>query len=56
MECTCNIILNNEVTVITIPCLYCEIQDDYIMCFDIHNNMIACFNYLEIIGFYIVEN
>lgn len=59
MECVCNIILNkidNKFTTVTIPCLYCEIQDNFLMCFNTHNEMIARFNYFEIIGFYIVEN
>lgn len=58
MPNVCNILLNkedNEFTIITIPILYCELQDNYLMCFNLKDELIACFNYFEIIGFYVTE-
>ena len=58
MESICNIILDkkdDDFIIITIPILYCKLQDNYLMCFSSKNELIACFDYFKIIGFYITE-
>ena len=58
MDLICNIILNkknNYFNIIKIPFCHWKTQDNLLKCFNDKLEMIACFNYNEIIGFYITE-
>lgn len=59
MKFTCNVILNkidDNFNIVTIPCKYYRVRDNYLICFITPNEVVACFNCFEIIGFYILEN